>query len=130
MIKLTSATGRLFNTESIDPASPELCGWLRFTLNSREAFPPLLLDGNGWIKLRDGRFRYSLKFCGLIGYMVWQPVRFDESPDYVGTLGLNEELVIEGRHRTDPDGEKYIELKVFERTEAPTRQVNDCSSFI
>lgn len=130
MIKLTSAIGKLFYTASNDPAAPELCGWLEFALNSRQRCPPLHLSGNGWIKRRDGRCRYSLKFCGLIGYMVWQPVRFDDSPDYVGTLGLDDELAIEGWNRIDSDGDPYIELKVFERIEATTCQVNDCSSFI
>lgn len=124
MIKLKSATGKLFKCTGIDPASPELWGWLKFALGYNQVCPPLHLDGSAWIKIRDGRLRYSLQFCGLIGYLVRQSIKFDGDPDYVGILGLDEEFTIEGWNRTGSDGEEdYIELKVFERIEDSSSQV-------
>lgn len=115
--KIKTATGKMFKCNDDSPSSPELEGSISFAPTDLRNGHLLELPGKAWIQIRAGKIRYSLDFGELTGYLVPVSVMCDGDPDYVGALGPNEELVVEGRRRTDVDGKQFIELHVHDPVE-------------
>lgn len=112
------------DSNTLSPGSPNLKGTINFTLNEEDDVPVLCLKGAAWIKTRDLKRYYALSFSGLEGalFPVGEKLT-DDGPDYVGTLGPNQELVVFGWKYMRRRGVWCISLEIFDR-ERPTTVLN------
>lgn len=103
------------------PGSPDLKGTINFALNEGDDEPVLSLKGAAWIKTKELKRYYGLSFSGLDGalFPVGEKLT-DDGPDYVGTLGPGQELVVFGWKHVRRRGDRSISLEIFDRERSTT----------